>query len=472
MDKILLNMNDSRDWERVCDIISEGVYITNAQGMTLYVNHAYEAITGIPRSAVIGKDMYHIVEEGWLSKSITQRVIERKEQVTEEQLVRSGKIVVLQGNPVYVDGEILMVVTFVKDVTSFNKMREELGNAQVLIDQYKMKIRELDTPRKFVAESPAFLKVIDLARKVAHVDSTVLILGESGTGKEVVAKEIYENSHRANQVFLKINCGAIPENLLESELFGYEAGAFTGAKKSGHIGIFEMARNGTVFLDEVGDMPLHLQVKLLRVLQEKTLTRIGSTKDIKIDTRVIAATNRNLEEMVENQTFRKDLYYRLNVVDITVPPLRERKEDIPYMVEHFVNRMNLKYGFRKKVGSGVIKKLMGYDWPGNVRELENVIERMVVTADDNFIETYQVQFSKEEEERIEAGANTGPNTGLELMSLKEACEQTERELILEAARRCKTTYEMAEVLQISQPTVSRKLKKYLREDESIHKCIK
>lgn len=456
MKRVLLNMNQPKDWERVCNIISDGIYITNANGLTLYVNEAYEEITGIARAELIGKRMEQIVEEGLLSTSITQRVIVKQEPITDEQIVKSGKKVVLQGNPVFLDSEIIMVVTFVRDITSINKMQEELGQSQMIIEQYKKKIRELGVSNKFVAESKEFKAVIDLAKKVANVDSTVLILGESGTGKEVVAKEIHESSHRAKNIFLKINCGAIPETLLEAELFGYESGAFTGAKKTGHIGIFELASKGTVFLDEIGDMPLRLQVKLLRVLQEKTVTRIGGSKDIKIDTRVITATNCDLIDMVLKGTFRKDLYYRLNVVEIKVPPLRNRKEEIPYFVEYFVAKINKKYGFKKKIGSKVIKKFLEYDWPGNVRELENMIERILVTSDENMIEETTFSLMQLKTENIKS-----ENGNINITSLKAACEETERKLIIAAAQKYKTTYEIADALGISQPSASRKMKKYI-----------
>ena len=363
---------------------------------------------------------------------------------------------VLKGNPVFVDNEIIMVVTFVRDITSINRIQEELARSRVLIDQYKQTIRELGSAKKFVAESKEFKAVIELARKVAHVDSTVLILGESGTGKEIVAKEIHENSHRVKNIFLKINCGAIPETLLEAELFGYEAGAFTGAKKTGHIGIFEMASKGTVFLDEIGDMPLRLQVKLLRVLQEKTVKRVGGTKDINTDTRVITATNCDLKEMVEQGLFRKDLYYRLNVVDIKVPPLRDRKEEIPYFVEYFVDKLNQRYGFKKKLGSKIIKVFMEYDWPGNVRELENAVERILVTTDENLIDDTTLLFLPQKS----IGDRDIDKEEVEIIPLKKACEDAERKIILAAAQKYKTTYEIAEALGISQPSASRKLQKY------------
>lgn len=335
--KVLQNMNHAQDWEKIFDSMNDGMYITNAEGLTLKVNQAYEQITGLDSKKLIGKYMTDIVKEGYLSTSITQQVIDSQKPVSVEQQVINGKKVALRGVPIFEDGAIRMVVSFVRDISVINKIQEELNHSKIIIDQYQKQLNDLQQ-NTFIAESPEFKKVIFLAQKVANVDSTVLILGESGTGKEVVAKQIHEKSSRNKNLFLKINCGAIPEQLLESELFGYEGGAFTGAKKNGHIGIFEMANKGTVFLDEIGDMPLHLQVKLLRVLQEKTITRIGSTKSIAIDTRVIAATNQNIAEMVQNRQFRQDLYYRLNVVSIMIPPLRDRKTDIPPLIDHFVKK--------------------------------------------------------------------------------------------------------------------------------------
>lgn len=348
-----------------------------------------------------------------------------------------------------------MVVSFVRDVTVLNKIEEDLKHSRFLIDQYQQRLNKMQKTQNYVAESQEFKNVMSLAHKVANVDSTVLILGESGTGKEVVAREIHEQSHRNNSLFLKINCGAIPENLLESELFGYEGGSFTGAKKNGHIGIFEMANKGTVFLDEIGDMPLHLQVKLLRVLQEKTISRIGSTKSIPIDTRIIAATNRNLEEMVQDKTFRQDLYYRLNVVSIILPPLRERKTDIPPLIEHFVNNINEKYRMNKKLSPSMLKCLMDYDWPGNVRELENIIERILVTSEENEIipKAGLLPWNPSVASILELEAD-------EIIPLKEAYDNLEHTILQNAAKKYKTTYEIAEALQISQPSVSRKLKKH------------
>lgn len=458
MRKPIQTMNDINLWEKVFHSLTDGVYITNAEGLTLNVNHAYEEITGLRRESLIGKKMSQIVEEGYLSISITKRVIETKKPVSMEQVINNGRNVVLNGFPIFDGDEILLVITFVRDITLINKIEADLSHSRLLINQYQKRINEMRKSRGFIAESPEFKKVISLARKVANVDSTVLILGESGTGKEVVAREVHEKSHRSKNLFLKINCGAIPENLLESELFGYEGGAFTGAKKSGHIGIFEMANKGTVFLDEIGDMPLHLQVKLLRVLQERSITRIGSTKPISLDTRVIAATNRDLKEMVQEKLFREDLYYRLNVISINLPPLRERKTDIPPLIDYFAANINEKYKLNKRLSPNLLKELMAYDWPGNVRELENMIERILVTSEETEI-TLKLGLLP-----WDYATPALPDLGTEeIIPLKEACENLERSIILRAAKKYKTTYEIAEALQISQPSVSRKLKKYREE---------
>ena len=459
--KVLQNMEHVEDWEKIFDIMNDGMYITNAEGLTLKVNQAYEQITGLDSKNLIGKYMSDIVKQGYLSTSITQQVIKTQKSITIEQQIINGKKVALRGIPIFEEGTIKMVVSFVRDISVINKMQQELNHSKVIIAQYQKQLNDLQK-NSFIAESPEFKKVIFIAQKVANVDSTVLILGESGTGKEIVAKEIHEKSNRCKNLFLKINCGAIPEQLLESELFGYEGGAFTGAKKNGHIGIFEMANKGTVFLDEIGDMPLHLQVKLLRVLQEKTITRIGSTKSISIDTRVIAATNQNIAEMVQKKEFRQDLYYRLNVVSIEIPPLRKRKTYIIPLIDHFVKKFNQKYQLQKRLSPNLLKYFVEYDWPGNVRELENIIERILVLSEECEIcySPSLLPWTSETEQQQKENKTIFSTEQYENISLKEAYEKVECMLLQRASEKYKTTYEIAEALQISQPSVSRKLKKY------------
>lgn len=234
---------------------------------------------------------------------------------------------------------------------------------------------------KIIGQSRAIEEILSLINRLAKSDSTVLIMGESGTGKELVAKMIHLRSERAEKPFVPVNCAAIPSELLESELFGHEKGAFTGAVHP-RSGRFELANQGTIFLDEIGDMPLHLQVKILRVIQEKTFERVGSVKPINVDVRIIAATNKNLEEEVKEGRFREDLFWRLNVVPIVIPPLRERKEDIPLLCEYFIGKFEKKFGFPIRISSEVMEIFKNYEWPGNVRELENLIERFFVLSED------------------------------------------------------------------------------------------
>ncbi len=294
--------------------------------------------------------------------------------------------------------------------------------------------------------------IFQQAKRVANFDATILILGETGVGKDVLANFIYNQSSRKEKgKLIKVNCGAIPPELLESELFGYEAGAFTGANKSGKPGMFELANNGILFLDEIGELPLNLQVKLLRVLQEGEIQKIGSTKIKKVNVQIIAATNRNLHEMVTRGEFREDLYYRLNVIPLYIPPLRERRDEILPLIHHFLSKFNQKYLLNKEFNYEVIDFLISYNWPGNIRELANLIERLVVTTPENEI--------KIEHMPPEYKNSVHVNTNQQI-SLKEAVEETERKILERAAKKYRNTYEIAKALRTSQPTVVRKLKKY------------
>lgn len=310
-------------------------------------------------------------------------------------------------------------------------------------------------PKQFVVHSNCMKELTKMAIRVAKVDSTVLIQGESGVGKELIADVIHTHGSRSKGPLIKINCGAIPENLLESEFFGYEPGAFSGASRKGKIGLFELANGGILFLDEIGDMPLNLQVKLLRVLQDKEITRVGGIRPIKVDIRILTGTNRKLSEMINNGQFRQDLYYRLNVVPIHVPALRERREDIPVLARYFLDYFNKKYltaDTCKVLDPEVIDCFMKHDWPGNVRELENLVERLIVT-------TAQTQISvKDLPPWLDKSYPGHSDSGS--ISLRGAVEDTERKLLQYAFSRYKSTYEVARVLDINQSTVVRKAAKY------------
>jgi len=451
----------NKELDAIIESSYDGFYITDGKGYTLRINSAYSRITGIKPEEVIGRHMKELVDKGVYSQSVTLLVLKKKKPVTIMHDIKTGKRVLITGNPVFNEkGEIERVVTNVRDITELNRLKKQLEETKELTQRYHLELQELRNKQQkldgVVAKSMEMKKTIEMAKKVAKVDSTVLISGESGVGKEILAKIIHSFSKRSNGPFIKVNCAAIPETLLESELFGYEEGSFTGAKKKGKPGMFELARNGTIFLDEIGELPLNLQPKLLRVIQDRELIRVGGSHPIELDVRIIAATNRDLEEMVRKGKFREDLFYRLNVVPITIKPLRERKDDILPLIVHFVEKFNKKYQLNKRFASKTVDILMEYTWPGNVRELENMIERLMVMINDDIIQPHHLP------NRIKDA--TQPINYLVkddiIIPLKKAVAETEKNLIKKALEKYKTTRKAAKALGIDQSTVVRKAKKY------------
>ena len=446
--------------DAVIECSYDGIYITDGEANTLRLNKSYETITGLKRQYMIGRNMRDLVKEGVISESGTLLVLKNKKSTTIEQTFKTGKKVLISSNPVFnKKGEIIMVVTNVRDVTKLYELKEKLAKNEQLAQKYYSEIEtmrnQLLNSSDIIAQDKNMLNTLRISKKVAKVDTTVLLLGETGAGKEEIAKYIYKNSERSNKHFIKINCGAIPENLIESELFGYEKGAFTGANKDGKMGLFEVADKGTVFLDEVGELPLDMQVKLLRVLQEREIKKIGGMHPIKIDVRIIAATNRNLEEMVSKKIFREDLYYRLNVVPITIPPLRKRKEDIIPLTEHFLSELNKKYSLNKSFTSDAKDSLLKYDWPGNVRELKNIVERVVIMSSDNRIFRSDLPISNafnlmdSKVENIDG-----------YVDLKELVEEFELKFIIKAFEKHGNVRDAAEYLGMNPSTFVRKRKRY------------
>lgn len=437
----------------------DGIFVTDANSRVLRINEAYERISGIKREDLIGKTMHQLVKEGYYDKSVTLEVIEHGKQVTIVQEVKGGKTILVTGNPVFnADGKLFRVVTNVRDITELDNLQRELKSVNRLKVRYEQELQELrqkvEKDSNFLVRSKKMKDIMNLVMRVAHVDSTVLIQGESGVGKELIAESIQKNSTRVKRPFIKINCAAIPENLLESELFGYEGGAFTGALKEGKQGLFEIASSGTLFLDEIGEIPYGLQVKLLRVLQERVITRVGGVKPITVNVRIIAATNRNLEEMVNSGTFRKDLFYRLNVVPIYVPPLRERSDDIPVLAYHFLQRYNEKYNLDRVFNPEVVELMTNYNWPGNVRELQNMIERLVVMSPHREIRCEDLKVCLDFHQATNA---YGP---VEIKPLKEAVEELEKQMLIEAFKKYGTTRKVGKMLGINQSTVVRKAAYY------------
>lgn len=452
----------NRELDAIINSSYDGLYLTNGQGITLKVNEAFENLTGVDSRELLGRNVEDLVKErGIVSESVSALVLKYKKPLTIMQKTITGRLALTTGTPVFDrKGHIFRVVSNVREITELMLLKQQLEQAQGLSRHYESELRALQMQysgsEKFIAISRKMKDLLDTVIRLAQVDSTVLITGESGTGKELIAETIHNHSMRKSQPFIKINCGAISHNLLETELFGYDDGAFTGAKKGGKAGYFELAKGGTLLLDEVSELPYNLQVNLLRVLQSKELIRVGGEKTIPVDVRIIAATNRDILGMVERNEFRQDLYYRLNVVPVEVPPLRERKEEIPLLAAHFVQLYNKKYKLEKELSTRVIDVFMEYDWPGNVRELENIIERLVVTIPGNIISREDLPLhlqnnTLEKQPRISVAG---------IMPLREAVAVVEKQILERAYNRYKTTREVARQMEVDPSTVLRKAAKY------------
>ena len=455
------SMETQKNIQFLNDIIDnsyDGIYITDASGKTILVNKAYERIFGIPRSHLLGEYMSDLVARGVLSTSVTQDVVEKKEVITRTQTNSNNKEVFITGNPLFDDnGNVHHVITNVRDITELISLNKKLQTEMERAELYQSQLMQKSSDKNIVCSSQEFSSVLNIAQKISRMDSTVLVLGETGVGKEIVAQYIHKHSMRDGKPYIKINCGAIPQNLLESELFGYVPGAFTGASAKGKPGMFELADTGTLFLDEIGELPINLQSALLRVLQDREVTRVGGQKSKKVDVRIIAATNRDLEEMIEEGTFRQDLYYRLNVISINIPPLRERKGDIPQLAEKTLEDLNQKYGVNKIMSQHFVQHLLRQNWPGNIRELKNYIEKQFVLTDENILDAPALpSYPNQKEAPITTSTDTSVPEALPTYA--QAKEDMERDLIRRAMKQGGSTYKAAALLDMSQPTFFRKYK--------------
>lgn len=446
----------------VINFSSDEILVADGEGKVLRANAVFEENFGVKLSTVLGKTVDELEKKKIFFPSVTRLVLNNKSVQTVIQSRRDGRKLLATGTPVFnSDGSVFRVVVNTRDITRLNRLKQQLEDAELLKNRYQQELVELRqgylSSSKIVSASGAMKELLKIATRIAAVDSTVLLTGESGSGKGMVARYIHHSSPRCDKPFTVVNCGAIPENLLESELFGYAGGAFTGARREGKIGKLELANEGTLFLDEITELPLNLQVKLLHVIQEGVISRIGGTRDTKLNLRFIAASNRDINRLVEEGKFREDLFFRLDVIPLRVPSLQERKEDIRPLAEQFLQKMSHRYGHNKTFTNEAFKCLENYSWPGNVRELENLIERMFIVVEGNEI---GVEHLPRHLTDRRVGRDKSKLSGLTLQPLKEAREEMERELFSAAMESCRTTYEIAEALEIDQSTVVRKLKKY------------
>ncbi len=440
----------------------DGIYITDGQATTIKVNRSYLTISGLKASEVLGVNMKELVNNGTISASGTLMALEEKRPITIQQEFKTGKRALITSSPIFNNkNEIVLVITNVRDVTELYHLKEEASHLKTegnLLREEILRIRKNHRNQcSMVAEDARTELVLSMIDRVAPLDTTVILFGETGVGKEVFAKYIYQHSARKDKPFIKVNCGAIPANLVESELFGYEKGAFTGADKNGKMGLFELANTGTIFLDEVGELPLDMQVKLLRVLQEQEFERIGGRKPVKVDVRVLAATNRDLEEMVKQKTFRQDLYYRLMIFPVHIPPLRERPDDILPLAQSFLQALNRKYDFKKYLSPLSAKMMQDYNWPGNIRELRNIIERAVIISNEDEIGPDALHLFPVKERPEAKSRVLDP-----VKDLKTAMEELELEYINHAYEKYGNVREAAESLGMTPSTFVRKRQKYTK----------
>ncbi|ACL69056.1 sigma 54-interacting transcriptional regulator [Halothermothrix orenii] len=450
----------NKEMDTLINFSCDGLVMVSKDGRIERVNHSYLNMVGFKRQDLIGKRVEELEKERYIYPSVASLALKEKRNITLVENTSDKKRLLATANPVFNEnGDLEWVVVNVRNLDLIN---DEKDKEKEKLKKYLDNAPQLDNNPEgntghIIVSSDEMKNILMTCRKIAGTDSTVLITGESGVGKEVVARYIHEQSP-GRQEFVKINCAAIPESLLESELFGYETGAFSGAKRAGKPGLIEKADRGTLFLDEIGEMPLNMQAKLLQVLQERKLTRIGGVKPVKIDFRLIAATNRDLRQMVRQKYFRQDLFYRLNVVPLYIPPLRKRPEDILSLIKYFLDQYCEKYNKQIKLTRDAEELLLSYSWPGNVRELTNLIERLVVTCEESFVDRNIII------EYIDNPEVKTPEILInKIMPLPEAVARVEKKLLSMARSKGNSTYDMAKLLGVNQSTVVRKLHKYFKQ---------
>ncbi|MCG6911933.1 MAG: sigma 54-interacting transcriptional regulator [Deltaproteobacteria bacterium] len=436
------------------------IFVTDAGGVVIYVNPICERHYGLKSADVLGRRAESLVDEGYYSPPIIHRVMRERRQVNIVQKTNIGKTLLVTATPVFSEnGKLEMVVQNARDITQLEIIKQELEKANRLVSEFRDEINpKLNSDVGtfgLIGQSPRFKELIAYASQIAPIDASVILLGESGTGKGVLARYIHEVSHRSQHPFVSINCAAIPNELIETELFGYAGGAFTGAHPKGRIGRIELAGGGTLLLDEIAELPLHLQAKLLEVVQERQLTPVGGNRTKSLDIRIICATNRDLHAMVANQTFRSDLYHRLKVIEIEIPPLKERSQDILPLANYYLGQFDKQFGKIHTLSSETADALLAYHWPGNIRELMHTTELVAATVDNGEVKPGNLPpaFSRQTVTTFQLdGAPQGLDAALESLT---------RKLVVEAYHMLKSSYKVAAYLNISQSKAHRLIRKYV-----------
>ena len=440
-------------------VLADDMMLSDADGTILRVSETYEQNFGFAHDSIVGKSAFDLETAGVFTPCVTAEVIRQKKKITTTQTINyTHKNVMTVGIPLFDNNGVLKYAVCFNTVSmeQINAIHQNYRHLQDSLQQYSQEIAELRlraTATNLVVKSNAMQRLWTLIQNTANTKANILITGETGVGKSAVAKAIHAISNRANGPFIEVNCAVLHENLIESELFGYEKGAFTGAASGGKIGKIELANHGTLFLDEIGELPHHIQSKLLQLIQEKTIERLSSNRRIELDFRLIVATNRNLEEEVQRGLFRSDLFYRLNVIRVHIPPLRQRPEDILPLAYQFLERFCREYGKQLTLSPRFVSFLEQFSWPGNVRQLENLMERLVITSQDPILDTTALP--------PDYGAHAAEASPSIAGTLEERMNAYEGQIIRESYHRCRTTVAVAKDLGISQATAARKIAKYV-----------
>ena len=451
--------------QNILDLFDDGIFISDRSGLAVTVNRMYEKLIGLDKERIQGKHVLHFVNEKIFDVVVNPEVVRTGKPVTLMQKLHGSKKVMLRGYPILdARGEVCLVVTFVRDITMITQFQEQIAQQKEIIETFMERLELLQEPVRQgeqVFEDEDMKKTVALLERLAATDVTILLTGETGVGKDMLARLAHEASARREKMFLKVDCGSIASNLIESELFGYVPGAFSGASAKGKLGYFEIADGGTIFLDEIGELPMPMQTRLLRVLQDNEVVRVGASQPRTINVRVIAATNRNLKEDMESGRFRSDLYYRLNVSSVCIPPLRERRADIMPLAKYFLQRYCLKYKKKIHFSPEVLAALAAYAWPGNVRELQNSIQNLVITKDPPLICLRDLPQQFTGDSPVQAGHSPCPPP----MPLKELVASFEREVLEKAIANYGSVSKVAQLFHVDRTTIFRKLKQGLEEPD-------
>ncbi|HBF2562600.1 sigma-54 interaction domain-containing protein [Clostridioides difficile] len=470
---------DLEFYQKILEASHDEICVSDDKGIIIYCNKAFEENYGLKKEDILGKNVSFLEDSGYSTKSPIPIVLKTKTKFSLEQDTQTGKKLIITATPIFDEnGNLEFTVENCRDITELNNIKNKLEDTKKQVKKYKSEVETLyrtalrieDT---VIMDGIVMRPIINTVNHVSKTDVSVLLLGESGTGKSSLARYIHHNSNRSNGPFITINCATISPQLLESELFGYTSGAFTGASTKGKVGLVELANGGTLFLDEIGDIPQNLQAKFLQLIQDRTFTPVGSLKNKKVDIRIISATNADLVSKVKEKKFREDLYYRLNVIEIKLPPLRERRDNLVEIIKYYFNRYSSDFNLNKTISKEAMDAIANYRFPGNIRELQNIIQKILLTCTDNHIIIDDLPNILTKNIHITNNGNKthisqinkviisdSKSTNYKNKNFDTLIKEYEKNIILDAYEKFGSSYKVAKHLEISQSKANRLIRKY------------